>query len=209
VQFNRKPELYRSGGFMMNRILSVEEQIQKLETAERLANEASKSPDIDRRLGAFLIYAGIMDFMTIQAARLMEQIILKGQLAEGKKPTFQPRPDTYFYDHRIRTGFILKGIRKLLPFTSPEPSQAGEAKRINDLAKRMIDDGFKFLNYRNPIIHDIGNPTKTFEDVIALCDQANAAFHKFREAHTAFLKAAGPYRFGEKELEYFYGKGDQ
>ena len=139
----------------------------------------------------------------------MEQIILKGQLAEGKKPTFQPKPDTYFYDHRIRTRLILKGIRKLLPFTSPEPSQASEAKRINELANRMIDDGFKFLDCRNPIIHHIGNPTKTFEDVIALCDQANAAFHKFREAHTAFFEAAGPYRFGEKELKYFYQNEEQ
>jgi len=46
----------------MNRVLSPEEQIRKLEAAEALANEASKSADIDRRLGAFLTYAGIADY---------------------------------------------------------------------------------------------------------------------------------------------------
>lgn len=193
----------------MVRVLSTDEQIKKLEAAERLANDASRSADIDRRLGALLLYAGIVDFIAIQAARLVEQIILKGQLAEGKKPTFQPKPNTYFYNRRIRTRFILKGIRKLMPFESPDPNEAGEAKRITDLANRMVDLGLKFLNYRDPIVHHIGNPAKTFEDLVVLCDQAKAVFYEFREAHTAFFEAASPYRFGERELEYFHGKRDQ
>jgi hypothetical protein len=192
----------------MDRVLSTEEQIQKLEPAMHLANEASKSTDIDRRLGAFLLYAGMVDFLAIQAARLVEQIILKAQIAEGKKPAFQTHPDTFFFDRRISTRRILKGIRKFLPFKSLDPS-ANEGKRITDLANQMIDIGFEFLNYRNPIIHHIGNPTKTFEDIIALCDRANKVFHKFCKAHKDFFEAASPYRFSKKELEYFCGQGNR
>jgi hypothetical protein len=190
----------------MKKVLNTDEQIEKLQQATRLAIEASKSTEVASRLGAFLLYAGMVDFLVIQAARLIEQIILKGQLAEGKKTTFQPQPDTYFYDRAISTRFILKGIRQQLTFQSPDPKKVGEAEQINKLANQMIDVGFEFLNYRNPIVHHIGNPKKTFNDLIALCDQANATYERFREAHKLFMEAAAPYRFGPEELEYFYGK---
>ena len=54
------------------------QKIQKLEEATHLAAEAEKASEVDRRLGASLLYAGIVDFMAIQAARLVEQIVLKG-----------------------------------------------------------------------------------------------------------------------------------
>lgn len=190
----------------MKRILSTDEQIPKLKHATQLANTAATSPDIDRRLGALVLYAGIVDFLVIQAARLIEQIILKGQLAEGKEPTFQPHQDTYFYDSKISTGFILKGIRKQLPFHSPDLSTTSEADKSNTLATKMLDAGFDFLNCRNLVIHQIGNPERTFNQVIKICDRGIKAYHKFREAHKEFFEAAAPYRFGEKELEYFYGK---
>jgi hypothetical protein len=193
----------------MTRILSSEEQIQKLQPAMRLANDASKSNDVDRRLGAFLLHAGIADFLAIQAARLVEQIILKSQLAEGKEPAFQPHSDTYFYDHQppISTRGILKGIGKLLPFQSPDPSHSDEAKRITELANQMIDAGVRFLNYRNPIVHHIGNPKKTLDDLTVLCDLGNVSFHEFRDSHKAFFEVAAPYRFGDREIQYFRSRG--
>lgn len=103
-------------------------QIRKLTTVERLANRASESTHLDRRLGAFLLYAGLVDFMAIQSARLVEQIVLKGQLADGKEPTFQPRPDTYFYSRAVSTRLIFRGIRKFLPF-KPGSGEGDEATK--------------------------------------------------------------------------------
>src|SRR5262245_5226675 len=95
---------------------STDEQIRKLEQATRLANDAASSPEVACRLGALVLYAGIVDFLVIQAARLIEQVVLKGQLAEGKQPSFRPNDDSFFYSKKVSTGSILKGIRKLLPF---------------------------------------------------------------------------------------------
>lgn len=187
-------------------MLNTDEQIKKLEAAENLADDASKSADVVRRFGAFLLHAGFVDFIAIQSARLVEQIILKRQLAEGRKPTFQPREDAYFYDRHVSTRTILKGIRRLLPFKSPASNGVEEAKRVTDLADRMIDLGFKFLDHRNLIVHHIGDPRKRLEDVVTLCDEANELYHRFRAVHTAFFEAAGPYRFSQKEVQYFYGK---
>ena len=182
--------------------LNTDQQISKLEKATQLANKAQKSDNLAERLGAFVLYAGFVDFLVIQAARLTEQIILKGQLATGKKPFFQPNDDSYFYDKKVSTRKILKGIRKFLPF---ESSNVSAGKEITEMANKMIECGFIFLNYRNPIVHQIGNPIKKFEDIITLCKRANEEYHKFCKAHKEFMEAAGPYRFGEKELKYFYG----
>lgn len=192
----------------MKKILTSAEQINKLQEATLLAKEASKSTEIAARLGAFVLIAGILDFSVIQAARLVEQIILKGQLSEGKAPTFQPSPDAYFYDHKISTSGLLKGIRKLLPFSSSDQSKVHEVKTINEWVNKTIDIGYQFLDCRNPIIHHIGNPNKKLRDLITLCDQANLKYERFCEAHRQFMEAALPYRFGEKELEYFYGKSN-
>lgn len=184
--------------------MELDGQITKLEMAERLALDASKSGDIDRRLGGFLIYSGIVDFIAIQAARLIEQIILKSELADGKQPSFQPKEDDYFYDQHISTRAILKGIRNLLPFNSA--SEPERAKTITDLARQMVGLGLRFLQYRNPIVHSIGDPRRKFEGIVSLCDNAIVTYGRFREAHTAFFTAAAPYRFSEKELQYFYGR---
>jgi len=52
-----------------------------------------------------------------------------------------------------------------LPFSSDNPNNAVEVDQINELAKKMIKLGKKFLNYRNPVVHHIGNPSKSFEDI--------------------------------------------
>ena len=167
------------------------EQIEKLKKVELLANNASESMHLDRRLGAFLLYAGLTDFMAIQAARLVEQIVLKGQLADGKEPTFHPHPDTYFYNHAISTRLIFRGIRKFLPF-KPGSGGADEANRITTLANRMIDAGLMFSAHRNRIVHHIGSPAMTLESLVALIDQASAAYREFREAQKHLHEDCGP-----------------
>jgi hypothetical protein len=188
----------------MRRWLGTREQIAKLDEATRLADDASRSEDIVRRLGSFVLHAGIADFLAIQAARLVEQIVLKAQLAEGLAPSFQPHEDSYFYAKGISTRRILKGIRKLLPFTAGQPSAPARAQEITALAQAMVKMGLAFLDCRNPVVHQIGSPTRGLEELIALCDQANARYQEFLDAHRAFMEAAGPYRFSEKELRFFY-----
>ncbi|WP_339786160.1 hypothetical protein [uncultured Imperialibacter sp.] len=191
----------------MKKILTTDEQISKLQEAMTLAERAAKSQDIATRLGALVLNAGMVDFLVIQAARLFEEIILKGQLAQGNIPTFKPSPDTHFYDHKISTGGMLKGMRKLLPFNGTNSSDTGAVGKVNELANNMIDTGFQFLDCRNPIIHHIGNPNKEFKNIVQLCDQANKKYLKFQTAHKEFMELAGPYRFGQKEVEYFFGNG--
>lgn len=189
--------------------LNTEGQIAKLDQATRLANEAAAASGIASRLGALVLYAGIVDFCVIQAARLIEQIMLKGQLAEGKEPRFFPHDDAYFFKRRVSTARILKGIRKLLPFKGSPGDDREEAVRGNELAETMIRCGLIFLNCRDLILHQIGNPPRTFEEVLGMVDPAIASFRSFMKAHKEFFKLAAPYRFGPKELGYFYGEEDR
>jgi hypothetical protein len=185
------------------KILKMEEQLVKLNSASNLAKQALKSTDVVTRLGALALHAGIVDGLVIQAARLFEQIILKGQLAEGKQPQFQPSSDSHFYDSKKATGFLLKGMRKLLPFGSTNIKD--DVASINHLANDMIDRGFNFLQSRNIVMHQIANPKRKLEDMLTLCDKANNEYEAFVQAHTKFAEKASPYSFSKKEYEYFYG----
>lgn len=188
---------------MGKRILTTDEQIEKLNLLDQIAKSAAKSPDLDRRLGAFVIHAGMVDFLAVQFARLIEQIILKGQISEGKEPTFKPRGDDFFYDNRISTRKILKeGERLFGQLTAPD---AGEEEKIKKSAQEFVETATAFLNYRNPLIHHIGSPEKSFENIKELCSKADAAFVKFIEAQKIFFDTAAPYRFGEEEMRRFYG----
>jgi len=184
--------------------LDTDGQINKLCIIDSIAESASKSADIDRRLGAFLLYAGFVDYLTIQAARLFEQIILKKQLTDAETASFHPHSDIFFYDEHVSTRRIFKEIKRHLPFSFTDQD---EAKKINESAQKMIKHGDKFLSYRNTIVHHIGNPTKTFEDVIDLCDKAFERYKEFKTYHLAFMTAAQPYSFSEKELEYWAERG--
>ena len=73
---------------MTKKPMSTDEQMKKLKHVMRMAEEAAASDDIVRRIGAVTLYAGLVDFLTIQLARLMEQVILKSQLAAGEKPKY-------------------------------------------------------------------------------------------------------------------------
>ncbi len=191
---------------MPKQLLSTDEQIKKLNSVELLAKEAATSDDIVRKVGAVAIYAGLADFYVIQTARLVEQIILKSQLEMGEQPKFMPRPDSYFYDNRVDTRRILRISKKeILPFRAVTSESPADADRANALANNFIAKTEKFLNYRNSIIHHLGSPKMTLEKVYTLCDKAIRAYEDLQRAHTAFFNALQPYRFGDKELRYFYG----
>lgn len=185
---------------------TIHSQISKLDQADAMASKAAQSPDIAARLGSVVLFAGMVDFCVIQAARLIEQIIIKGQLATGQQPTFSPSQDSYFYDHRISTSKILKGIRKFIPLRAFDGSLTAESKRITILTETMIADAFAFLDFRNPLLHQIGHPDRTFEDILSMVDQAIRTYEKFIDTHRQFMEAAAPYRFSTAELVRFYGR---
>lgn len=191
---------------MRKKVIFTDEQIAKLTEVERMAKEAAASDDIVRKVGAVTLYAGLVDFFTIQLTRLIEQVILKSQLAAAEKPKCIPSTDSYFYDKRIDTRKIVNDLKKnILPFRTGSADSAVDAQQANILAKTLIEKTEKFLNYRNEIIHHIGNPKMTFLKLNTLCDKAILAYEDFLRAHTAFFEVIRPYRFGEKELLYFYG----
>lgn len=195
---------------MTEKPISTDEQIEKLSKVMRMAEEAAASDDIVRRIGAVTLYAGLVDFLTIQLARLIEQVILKSQLAADEKPKFIPSSDSSLYDKRIDTRMIVNEIKKnILPFRAASTDSAVSAEQANALAQTLIKKTNKFLNYRNEIIHHVGSPKMTLRKLNILCDKAIVAYGDFRHSHTAFFEAVQPYRFSEKELLTFYGSHER
>ena len=191
---------------MTKKILSTQEQIEKLGYLTKEANKASLSEDLISKLGAFTIYAGLIDFYAIQAARLVEQIILKGQLHENKKPTFEPHEDSFFYDTQVNTRDIIKIIRGYLPFKPSAETKIENAQKGNACAKLFLDSLDKFLGYRNTLIHHLGNPKKDIDDIKDLCNKVINQFKKCMVNHKEFMDVFVPFSFSHKERNYFYKK---
>jgi len=114
----------------MSKELNTDEKIDKLNILSKLARKKENSKDIIEMIGVVTVYSSMVDFTLVQAARLAEQILLKGKLADGKK-TFLPHEDIWFFDHQIRSRVILKEIKKLLPF------KATKARRFRDNANSL------------------------------------------------------------------------
>ncbi|MFH1836677.1 MAG: hypothetical protein ABH862_01005 [Candidatus Omnitrophota bacterium] len=88
-------------------------QIEKISLLRELVDK-NISKDLISKLGKFVIYSNEVEFFTIQAARLLEQIILKGQLGRRGKTTFIPHNDDWFYEERkVKTRAILKELKKV------------------------------------------------------------------------------------------------
>lgn len=180
---------------MAKNILNTDQTLEKLNKFHKLADEAVTSGDFIRKLGSIILYAGIADCLAIQSARLLEQVILKTQLAEEKTLSFKPHGDTYFYDEKVSTRRIIKEIQKFLPFEVPNSIRfSGNIQKINNLAEGYIKSTEKFLNYRNLILHHIGNPKKTQDDIVELVDKAIVTFKDMEKAHTIFFETMQPYR---------------
>ncbi len=186
-------------------MLNTNQQIEKLNKYDRLAKEALKSKNIVGRIGAFTVYAGMIDFMAIQSARLLEQIILKGRLVSNEK-LFKPHEDSWFYDERVSTRRILKEIKKFLPFESEDKAQKGIAQNITDAVLDYIKKSGKFLGCRNTLIHHIGNPKISEDKIKELLERGLSMFKEAEKAQSKFFKLAQPFRFSKKEVEHFYNK---
>lgn len=185
-------------------MLSSEEQFKKIGRLHKIANTSVKSKSLVMKLGGITIYAALTDFYAIQAARLIEQVILKGELLQKNEPSFKPRDDTYFYDKQISTRTIVKKIKSLLPFKYKE--DAKKEKQINAVAMGYLKKTEIFLNYRNSCLHHLANPKISEQKIIELIDKSINSFKEMIISHNSFFTVWQPYRFGTKEIQYFYGE---
>ena len=184
----------------MSKVLSTDQQIDKLNYLEQLA-KGSHDTELLIKLGSVIIYNGLVEFYAVQAARLLEQIILKAQLYEKREPTFKPRDDTWFYDNQISTRRILKEIKRFLPFEDIKTGQKFDDEVIN-----FLKAANKFLDYRNSLIHRLASPRTDLEDIRHCCDKITQIYQRVIQTQRIMFETLGPYRFSQREIELFYGK---
>ena len=184
----------------MSEILNTDQQIQKLTFLEQLA-KGKHDPELLAKLGSVVIYNGLLEIWAVQAARLLEQILLKSQLHEGKKPTFTPHEDAWFYDNQISTRRILKEIKRFLPFKDTKSGQ-----KYDEEVKNFLKIANEFLDYRNSLIHRLASPRTDLEDIKYCCDKLIETYQQVTQSQRIMFETLRPYRFSEKEIEYFYGK---
>jgi hypothetical protein len=178
----------------------MDQQIQKLTFLEQLAKDRHDS-ELLAKLGSVVIYNGLVEFWAVQAARLLEQILLKSQLHEGKQPTFTPHEDAWFYDNQISTRRILKEIKRFLPLENTKSEQ-----KYDEEVGNFLKAANEFLDYRNSLIHRLASPRTDLEDIKHCCDKLIEIYQQVAQAQKIMLETLRPYRFSEKEIEYFYGK---
>ena len=121
----------------MNEKLNTDKMIEKLSTITKLAKDKEKSHDIVERIGIIAVYSASVDHVLIQAARLVEQIILKSHLAEGKEIKFQPHEDDWFYDQQIKSRRIMSEIKKILSLQAMDQNDINITQKISDFDKKI------------------------------------------------------------------------
>lgn len=187
----------------MSKKLDTDQQINKLNFLAEVANGAHDT-ELLNKLGATLIYEGFVEFYAVQAARLLEQILLKTQLHEKKQLTFNPHDDTWFYDKQISTRRILKEIKRFLPFEDINTGQ-----KFDTEVRNFLKAANEFLNYRNSLIHRLASPRTDLDNIKHCCDKLIQIYQQVVETQKIMFEALQPYRFSEKEIELFYGKSKQ
>ena len=186
--------------------LSTDSQISKLNHFSEIAKKAEKSENFATRLGALTIYAGMIDFYTIQAVRALEQVILKSSLHLGEEPPFKPHEDEFFYDLQIRTRKIRNEIKKRLPFKPLVNTRQDKAEEVTSRAEDFLNVLNKFLSYRNTLMHHLGNPKKDKKDIEELCDKAISKYKECMRCHKEFMEGIAPFTLTKKQIEHIYKK---
>lgn len=188
----------------MTKKLSTTDQIEKLESLIKKAKLREKSPNIVDKMGVVTIYSSAIDFALIQSARLLEQIVLKKELSVGI-PTFEPHEDDWFFDQQIRSRKIITEIKKKFPFTTPKSKDEDIVKKINKLGIEFLKESDKFLTFRNKIMHHLFSPKYDLNKILSTIEKTILQYHKVIETYKNFTSVVYPYRFGPKEIRYFYG----
>ena len=186
-----------------DKFISREEKIGKINFFQKLADSSEQSRDLSKKIGACAIYAGLIDFSAIQSVRLLEQILLKAEIQRGKKPSFLPHGDAFFYDKKLDTRRLVQEIKKFLPFKATGGAMKEDAERINSLALDFINSVNTFLDSRNTLFHHIGSPRKSIVDINDVCDKVISQYKKCAMANARFILAAKPFCLTASELKHF------
>ena len=185
----------------MSKMLSTEENLTQINKFCEEAEEAISSDVFLNKLGGLTIFAGVVDFLCIQAARSVEQCVIKYDIANKRKYSFDegaPHEDNWFYDRRISTRSIIKNIRK---WSSSITSHEDIKKHVFD----MCESGEEFLNNRNTAIHHVGNPRVSIEKMNESVTDAITEYKKFLKVFFLFQEKIRPFTFSEDERKLLYG----
>lgn len=185
------------------KMISSEEKVGKLSYFQKLADSSSTSKDFSKKIGACAIYAGLIDFSAIQSVRLLEQILLKSEISRGKKPSFKPHGDDFFYDKKLDTRRLIVEIKRFLPFKATGGAAKEHAELINKLAYEMIESINDFLDSRNELLHHIGSPRKSVKDIDEICNKVINQYEKCTIANARFILAAQPFGLSDEEMKQF------
>jgi len=184
--------------------LDTNDKIDKFNYLSKLAEEKTRG-NIADKLAASTIYAGQVEFLTIQAARLMEQVLAKGKLELKKDVTFNLHEDGYFYEKHngkfFTARYLLKGIKKLLPLKD-ENSQI--ATKINKQITDFIKAASIFLDKRNDVIHGLGDPNNSLDDIIKYCKESFELYKEVLEKSKIMFESLAPYRPTADQLKILY-----
>ncbi len=185
-------------------MLTPQENLDSVNQFTKEAQVAVNSTSFLEKLGGLTIFAGVVDFLAIQAARATEQAIMKDDLL-NKRPSQltdpgAPHEDKWFYDHKISTRRIIKQIEayasRLDAVKHPEL-----IKHIRD----MVEHGDEFLNNRITAIHYVGNPRISREKMEEAVNDAVTAYIEFDKSFTLFREGIHPFTFSIEERKKFYG----
>ena len=180
--------------------LNQSDQIKKLNHFTKKAKDNENSDNNLIKLG-IVVYAASVDFTLIQAARLAEQIILKCQLVEGKVRS-KPHEDNWFFDKQIRSRRITSEIKKLLPFKAQNDQQ--KENLINEKIKNFLSSSNQFLTQRNKVFHHLLSSKGSIEEIEEYINNTIKKYKEFEKTQKEFFDILQPYRFSEKEIQYFY-----
>ncbi|MBU1046231.1 hypothetical protein KKH36_00420 [Patescibacteria group bacterium] len=151
-------------------------QISKLNKLTQIAKTAIESENLAKQIGGLTIRAGLLEFSCIQVFRVLEQIWVKEAL-ETKQEFKKPKEDQFFYEEKIDTRKILKNIKKMIPLRKLKGDlDEDELEEINQYLKDFVSSCHKFLNKRNLIIHHIGNPSISIDEIKITLKEVNDFF---------------------------------
>ncbi len=172
-------------------------QFEKLEYLNSLISEFSSSNEFVNKLALITIEAGFADYYAIQLARALEQCIIKYQIHVGKK--FQaPHGDDFFYDEKISTRKVLNIIQKEIL------NQLVDENIVNRISK-YLKCAHKFLDERNIVLHNTGDPKYSKEDIILSVEKYNKLFTEMIKEHSLAMEQLAPYTLTEDQRKLVYG----
>ena len=79
---------------------------------------------------------------------------------------------------------------------------------INTKVKDFLSSANQFLTQRNKVLHHLFSPKGSIDEIEVCIDKTIKKYNEFLKIQQEFFKILQPYRFGKKEIQYFYGNSN-